>query len=83
MDSSLIQNWNVSRGKGKTGRYHEYSTEYWEVIDDMNYWNRPTKKIIDREEQIKQHYNVYVYRIMPYPPHSKDNIEFLHPMHYF
>jgi endo-beta-N-acetylglucosaminidase D len=72
MDSLLIQNWKVSGGKEKTGRYEEYSTDYWEVIDDMNYWNRATKKIIDREEQIKQHYNVYVYRVMPYPPNTKD-----------
>jgi hypothetical protein len=70
----LIQNWKVSRRKEKTGRYYEYSTEYWEVIDDMNYWTRITKEIRNREEQIKQHYNVYVYPTLCYPPHLKDKI---------
>lgn len=58
-------------------RYREYSTEFWEVIDDMNYWNPVTKKIMDREEQIKKHYNVYVYRVLPYPPPLGDRIEFM------
>jgi len=43
----------------------------WEVIDDINKWDE-VKRIRDREEQIKQHYNVYVYRVMPYPPNTKD-----------
>lgn len=64
----LIQNWKVPRGKEKTKSYHEYSTEYWDVIDDMSYWNPSIKKIINKEEHIKQQYNVYVYRTLCYPP---------------
>jgi len=74
----LVQNWKVPREKEKTKRYHEYSTEYWDVIDDMNYWNPATKKIMDNEEQIKQHYNVYVYRTLRYPPPVQRKIGFLY-----
>jgi hypothetical protein len=31
-------------------RYREYSTEFWEVIDDMDYWNPVTKENMDRGE---------------------------------
>jgi hypothetical protein len=42
-----------------------------DVIDDI--WsNDEGKRIRDREELVKQHYNVYVYRILPYPPQSMD-----------
>jgi hypothetical protein len=64
-------------GKKKIGRYREYSIEFWEVIDDMNYWNPLKKEIIDREEQIKKLYNVYVYRVLPYLPPSRDRTEFM------
>jgi hypothetical protein len=56
-------------------RYREYSTEFWEVIDDMNYWNPIAKESTGREEQINKHYNVYVYRVLPYPPPSRDRLE--------
>jgi len=75
--SLLLQNWKVYSRKEKTVRYQEYSTEFWEAIDDINYWNPLTKEIMDREEQIKKHYNVYVYRVLPYPPLSRDRIEFM------
>jgi hypothetical protein len=61
----------------KKVRYREYSTEFWEVIDDMDYWNPVTKENMDRGEQIKKHYNVYVYRVLPYPPPSRDRTEFM------
>ena len=39
------------------------------LLEDMMGENKT--KIIT-EEQIKQHYNVYVYQILPYPPKTKD-----------
>jgi hypothetical protein len=34
------------------------------------------KKISDQGEEMISHYNVYVYRILPYPPDSKDVQDF-------
>jgi hypothetical protein len=66
----------VSEGiwRQKTGGYHEYSTDMWEVIDDMNQWSC-VKELLQKEEHAKHHYNVYVYKVLPYPPHSKDKRE--------
>jgi len=56
-------------------RYRSHSTDKWEVIDDMNQWGTE-KGIINIEEQKKQDYNVAVYRVLPYPPGTKDVKDF-------
>jgi hypothetical protein len=40
----------------KLGRDHFFPKDIWESIDDMN--------SVDRNEHIKQYYNVYVYRVL-------------------
>jgi hypothetical protein len=59
----------------KPERYRSYSTDKWEVIDDMNQWGCG-KEIIDIGLVVKQHYNVDVYRVLPYPPGTKDVKDF-------
>jgi hypothetical protein len=56
-------------------RYSSYSTDHWEVIDDLNRWAREIG-VIDIEKQSQQDYNVAVYRILPYPPFTKDMKDF-------
>lgn len=34
------------------------------------------KKIIDQEEEMEEYYNVSVYRVLPYPPNTKDVKDF-------
>jgi hypothetical protein len=38
-------------------------------------WRRK-KKSIDEEEEIGSYYNVCVYRVLPYPPNTKDTKDF-------
>jgi hypothetical protein len=42
--------------------------------DPLNFWKR--KKSKDQEEEIQEYYNVSVYRILPYPPNTKDEKDF-------
>jgi hypothetical protein len=37
---------------------------------------RKKKKSIDQEEEMGYYYNVSVYRVLPYPPNSKDVQDF-------
>ena len=61
--------------RSKHERYRSYSTDKWEVIDDLNQWNID-KEPNDSQEQIKQEYNIAVYRILPFPPGTKNVKDF-------
>lgn len=67
----------------KQGGYRQYSTDHWEVIDDMDQMKVVSldelsqKLTLLRKKRVEQHYNVLVYKVLPYPPHAKDKQEFL------
>jgi hypothetical protein len=42
--------------------------------DPLNFLKRKKKK--DEEQEVEQYYNVSVYRMLPYPPHTKDEKDF-------
>jgi len=42
--------------------------------DPLNFLKRKKRK--DEEEEIQEYYNVCVYRVLPYPPHTKDEKDF-------
>jgi hypothetical protein len=42
--------------------------------DPLNFLKRKKRK--DEEEEEEQYYNVSVYRVLPYPPHTKDVKDF-------
>jgi len=62
----------------RPGGFRQYSTEHWEVIDDMGQMIPPELEKLLRGEKSKkkqydeQHYNVYVYKVLPYPPGLKE-----------
>jgi len=46
-----------------------------EIFDDeMGLVKRKKRK--DQEEEIQEYYNVSVYRVLPYPPNTKDEKDF-------
>jgi hypothetical protein len=61
----------------------QLSNEHWEIIDGMDQMI-PTKLLnllrvlrgetSDKEPNDEQCYNVYVYKVLPYPPGSKEDL---------
>ncbi|MCX6664038.1 MAG: hypothetical protein NTZ75_07305 [Euryarchaeota archaeon] len=47
---------------------------FMRLFREQSKWRK--KKSIDEEEEIKSYYNVSVYRVLPYPPHTKDEKDF-------
>ncbi|HER45737.1 MAG TPA: hypothetical protein ENO12_02865 [Thermoplasmatales archaeon] len=47
----------------------------FDVLDDLGYNQQKTKTSLT--DQIKHHYNVYVYRSLRYPPQSSNKKRFL------
>jgi hypothetical protein len=56
------------------GDIHACSTDSWEVIDSMDRL-AGGKHILQRKEG-KNPYNVFLYRVLPYPPHTKEVNDF-------
>jgi hypothetical protein len=60
----------------KQGGYRQYSNEHWEIIDGMDQVRVPSLEEISQrldsitEKDAGQRYNVYVYKVLPYPPHA-------------
>ena len=67
----------------QSGGYRQYSTKYWEVIDSMDQWkvrsfDRPSLGLrLQKKKYDEQDYNVYLYKILPYPPDSKEKQDLL------
>jgi hypothetical protein len=59
---------------GQKGDIHACSTDSWEVIDSMDRL-AGGKHILQRKEG-KNPYNVFLYRVLPYPPHTKEEKDF-------
>lgn len=64
----------------RPGGFRQYSTEHWDVIDDMDQIIPSCLEELLRERKSKkkkydeQHYNVHVYKVLPYPPGSKERL---------
>jgi hypothetical protein len=69
----LIETMKQVCGKKKE-RWRSYSTDHWEVIDDLSLGSFEILK--DANEQEKEEYNIAVYRVLPYPPYTKDVKDF-------
>ena len=46
------------------------------LLDEQIKWLKKKKKNINEEEEIQSSYNVSVYRVLPYPPNTKDTKDF-------
>jgi len=59
----------------KEGREYFMIFKAMERFDDQLSWVM-RKKRKDQEEEIQEYYNVSVYRVLPYPPNTKDVKDF-------
>jgi hypothetical protein len=48
----------------------------FDVLDDLDV-NQEKKIKTSWEDRMKRHYNVYVYRVLRYPPHSSERKRFV------
>ena len=59
----------------KEGREYFMIFKAMERLDDL-FTRAMRKKKKDQEEEIQEYYNVSVYRMLPYPPNTKDVKDF-------
>jgi len=69
------EGWSENSNKEKEWKVLSSVLRTLELLDDR-ISSEKRKKRKEEEEEMEQYYNVSVYRVLPYPPHTKDEKDF-------